>query len=374
MRIRQLIGAIIRVCIPFAVLLAFTAVVHRAYSAVPVTLDGGHLLARRGVTTGELAHGNSLARPGDLRSAAEHRVVISGGGGPVLIMVNGNLVDENERVRAGDTVQVFDGADVVESTIVETRTVEPSESVIGRGPVEHVVNQGVAGVSVFTVGEVSGEVVASETVTPAVPRIVRRSPLPGARVVALTFDDGPWPGQTDALLDVLAERNVPATFFMLGSRVKAAPDVARRIYEAGHLLGNHSFRHRRFDEISADAMRSEISRANSEIEKATGVAPRWFRAPGGHMTRAAYAEISRLGMRTALWTVDPADWRDDVPASTIVHNILKAAKPGAVILLHDGGGEQPQTLVALPLIIDGLRAAGYEFVTLDEMPNVRSRW
>jgi peptidoglycan/xylan/chitin deacetylase (PgdA/CDA1 family) len=92
------------------------------------------------------------------------------------------------------------------------------------------------------------------------------------------------------------------------------------------------------------------------------------------MTEAAYSEIRRLGMRTALWTVDPADWRDDVAASTVVSNVLKAARPGAVILLHDGGGSQSQTIAALPHIIDGLRAQGYEFVTLDELPSVRSRW
>jgi peptidoglycan/xylan/chitin deacetylase (PgdA/CDA1 family) len=374
MGVRHITGTLVRVCVPFAVLLLFTAGVHRAYSVIPVTVDGSHVLARRGVSAGELAAEYSPALPGDLRSAAERRVVIAGGGDPVLITVNGRLVDARERVGVGDTVKVFDGSDVTEPTFVETRTVEPSVSSIGRGPIEHIVSEGAAGVCVVTVGEVSGDVVASETVTPAAPRIVRRIPLPGARVVALTFDDGPWPGQTDALLEILAKRDVPATFFMLGSRVKAAPEVASRIYESGHLLGNHSFRHRRFDEISAEAMRSEIRRANSEIEQATGVVPRWFRAPGGHMTKAAYTEIGHLGMRTALWTVDPADWRDDVPASTIVNDVLKAAEPGAIILLHDGGGEQPQTLIALPLIIDGLRARGYEFVTLDELTSVRSRW
>ena len=371
---RQLIGTIVRVCIPFAILLAFTAVMHQAYSAVRVTVDGGHLLVRRGVTAGQLVAAHSTAHAGDLRSASEHRIVLSGGGDPVLIMVNGELVDDSARVKAGDAVRAFDGSDVIEGTVVETTTVEPPERTIGRGLIANVINEGSEGVSVLTIGEVSGEVVASETVTPAVPRIVRRTPLPGAKAVALTFDDGPWPGQTDALLDILAERNVPATFFMLGSRVKAAPDVARRVYESGHLLGNHSFRHRRFDEVSADAMRSEIRRANAEIQAATGVAPRWFRAPGGHMTEAAYSEIRQLGMRTALWTVDPADWRDDVAASTVVSNVLKAAKPGAVILLHDGGGSQSQTIAALPHIIDGLRAQGYEFVTLDELPSVRSRW
>ena len=374
MRVPRLASTILRVCIPFAVLLVFTAAVDRAYSGIPVSVDGGDVLARRGVTAGQLAAEQSSACPGDLRSAAGHRVLVTGGGRPVLITVNGHLADASERILAGDIVQVFSGADLVEPVVVETRTVEPSESVIGTGPVEHIISDGSAGVATVAIGEVSGEVVTSETVTPAVLRIVRRTPLPGSRVVALTFDDGPWPVQTDTLLDILAEKNVPATFFMLGSRVKAAPEVARRVFESGHLVGNHSFRHRRFDEISEKAMRSEISRANREIEKATGVVPRWFRAPGGHMTAAASAEIARLGMRTALWTVDPADWRDDVAASTVVHNVLEAAHPGAVILLHDGGGEQSQTLEALPSIIDGLRAAGYEFVTLDELPSVRSAW
>lgn len=367
MRPLRHLGALVRGVLAVAVAMGLAAVAHRAYATVSVTVDDSPVVARRGATVGDLAARFSTARAGDVRSAVERRVIEAGGGRPVVLVVNGSVADATAEAHAGDRIRAYSGTDVVERVIVETRTVEPPTRVLGTGPVQRVIFEGEPGVEVAAIGAASGEVVSVTTVASPTPRVVRRYPLPGARVVALTFDDGPWPRQTDAVLAILAEKNVPATFFMLGSRVKVAPDVARRVVEAGHLVGNHTYRHARADKTSLEAMRSEVRLANDEIRRVTGIAPHWFRPAGGHLTPAFERELKRRGMRVALWNVDPEDWRDGATADEIARRVLASARPGGIILLHDGGGNQDAMIAALPRIIDGLRAAGYGFVTLDEL-------
>ena len=197
---------------------------------------------------------------------------------------------------------------------------------------------------------------------------------PEAPMVALTFDDGPWPGQTEHVLAVLAERNVPATFFLLGSQVERAPHLAQAIVAAGHAVGNHAYSHRRLDIAPADVVEWEIVHTANRIQEVTAVRPGWFRPPGGGFGASSYEWAARTGSRPALWTVDPQDWRDSTTAEEIAAIVLGAAHPGAVVVLHDGGGDQRQTIAALPAIIDGLRAAGYQFVTLDQLPGVKGAW
>lgn len=199
-------------------------------------------------------------------------------------------------------------------------------------------------------------------------------PAPEAPMVALTFDDGPWRGQTEQVLAILAERDVRATFFILGCQVERAPDLAQAIANAGHLIGNHTYSHRRLDTAPYDLVDWEVSWGAHRIETVTGIHPTWFRAPGGNFGQAAYEAAERAGSRPALWTVDPQDWRDNATPDEIAGNVLTTAHPGAIVVLHDGGGDQTSTIAALPAIIDGLRAQGYRFVTLDELPSVRGGW
>jgi chitin deacetylase len=227
---------------------------------------------------------------------------------------------------------------------------------------------------VLKVGTVSGDVVATETVVAATPALVRHAPAPGSNVVALTFDDGPWPGQTEAVLSILEQRSVPATFFMLGMRVERAPELARAAANAGHLIGNHTYWHVNLSQAQPDIATWEIEGTNQLIQSITGVRPTWIRAPGGYLGGPAQAYMAQLGMRHALWTVDPQDWHESATPEQLAWAVISAARPNAVIVLHDGGGNQANTIAALPMIIDGLRAYGYEFVTLDELPEVRAAW
>jgi len=199
-------------------------------------------------------------------------------------------------------------------------------------------------------------------------------PESGANLVALTFDDGPWPGQTEQVLAVLQERGVPATFFMLGMRAERAPDLARAVADAGHLIGNHTYWHVNLSTAGPDVALWEIEGTNQVIANCTGLRPTWIRAPGGNLGGPARGYIAQVGMRHALWTVDPQDWNDAATPEQVAWGVISTVRPNAVIVMHDGGGNQASTIAALPMIIDTLRAYGYEFVTLDELPEVRSDW
>lgn len=266
------------------------------------------------------------------------------------------------------------GGDAVEPVVEETRTIDPAPRTIGRGTVPKEVRAGVPEVVRLTVGVLSGAVVATETVSPGTPAIWRMVPEAGIPLVALTFDDGPWPGQTEQILAILQERSVPATFFMLGMRVERAPDLARAVAEAGHVIGNHTYWHVNLSTTPPDVAAWEIEGTNQMIAAATGARPTWVRAPGGNLGGPARAYIAQAGMRHALWTVDPQDWNDTATPEQVAWNVISTTRPNAVIVMHDGGGNQATTIAALPMIIDTLRSYGYEFVTLDELPEVRSDW
>jgi peptidoglycan/xylan/chitin deacetylase (PgdA/CDA1 family) len=357
-----------------AAVLAFASVAHVVYSTVPVTVEGRPVVARAGQSFAEVVEKHASILPGDLVSAADSRIVLQERAGePPVVLVDGEAVPASATVSAGDSIVAFPGADAVEPLVTETLTVEAQPRTIGKGTVEKVLVPGTPGIEQLTVGAISRSVIATDVVVDPEPGLVRLVPE-GRKVVALTFDDGPWPKHTEAVLKILEDRDVPATFFMVGLRVKRSPGLAREVAEAGHAIGNHTYGHRNLADATAKDVRTTVGGANRMIRRATGVTPVWFRAPWGQLSADGRKELKRMKMRPALWTVDPQDWRPGMTADEIARATIKAARPGAVILLHDGGGDRTQTVKALPKIIDGLRARGYEFVTLEEMERVRSSW
>lgn len=348
---------------------------HGHYVGAPISLSGTPALARAvGDSTLSAEDTGGVWWAGRLLAASDHRVLFGSEGVPATASADGEQALLINTLCAGDRMCIVLGGDVVEPVIDETRTVEVAPRVIGVGPVEKVLVPGSPGYVVLKVGAVSGDVVATETVVTGTPALVRHVPGPGSNVVALTFDDGPWPGQTEAILSILEQRNVPATFFMLGMLVERAPELARATANAGHAIGNHTYWHVDLAAASPDTAAWEIEGTNQMIQAATGIRPLWIRAPGGSLRGPAQAYIAGASMRSALWTVDPQDWRYGAAPEDLAWSVIASAHPGAVIVLHDGGGDQSTTVAALPIIIDGLRANGYEFVTLDELPVVRAGW
>ncbi|MFB7287160.1 polysaccharide deacetylase family protein [Actinacidiphila glaucinigra] len=184
------------------------------------------------------------------------------------------------------------------------------------------------------------------------------------RSVALTFDDGPDPVWTPKVLEVLARHHAKATFCEIGPNARAHPDLVRRIAAAGHRLCDHSVHH---DEAqsgkSQEYNRHEILDARDEISRAAASAdaPLWYyRAPGGDFSPAIRAIAADHGLRPLGWTVDSDDWRRP-GADAILATVNRELKPGAIVLMHDGGGDRSQTVQALETLLDRLDAAGYTY-------------
>ena len=178
--------------------------------------------------------------------------------------------------------------------------------------------------------------------------------------VALTFDDGPSPKYTPLLLDGLKERNVRATFFLLGQNVKENQELVQRMQAEGHLLGNHTYNHVQLNKIPETTARQEILKTNNEIYEATGKYPEYMRPPYGAWKKNMELCVEMLPV---FWDIDTLDWK-----SQNVDAILKAAgeepEDGSIILMHD---EYQTSVEAALLLIDRLKEKGYEFVTVDEL-------
>jgi peptidoglycan/xylan/chitin deacetylase (PgdA/CDA1 family) len=198
-------------------------------------------------------------------------------------------------------------------------------------------------------------------------RIVRHVPVQRSdKVIALTFDDGPWPRYTKEVLQVLASRHVKATFFMIGREVQRRPDLVREVRDAGHIIGNHSWDHARSPRNPGE----EVFRTDAAIKNAVGVEPSLFRPPYGKITNGMAAQAMRDGQCVVIWSADSNDWKH-ATADSIAERILRQASPGSIALLHDGGGNRASTVAALPRIIDTLRERGYRFVTVPELLALR---
>lgn len=186
----------------------------------------------------------------------------------------------------------------------------------------------------------------------------------GQPYVAMTFDDGPHPRNTPRLLDMLRERNIKATFYVIGRNVDMYPEIVRRIVAEGHEIGNHTYTHRNLTKLSDDSVREELTKTRDAIAKAAGVQPRTMRPPYGALLQSQRTWIhSELGYPTILWSVDPRDWQRPGP-SVVTSRILSAATPGAIILAHD---LHAPTVDAMPATLDGLLRKGYRFVTVSQL-------
>ncbi len=186
--------------------------------------------------------------------------------------------------------------------------------------------------------------------------------------VALTFDDGPSVS-TPAILEILEEKRADGTFFMLGEAVERNPELARQITLQGSEVANHSMKH---DSLPTAA---DIRATNDVVEDASGLRPCSFRPPYGRVDAPLTGRASDQGMNTVLWDVDTEDWTDWSSVESVAAGTMANAQPGSIILMHDGGDAvREKTIESLPLIIDGLRAQGYSFVTVSELLGNRIEW
>ncbi|OXS57621.1 hypothetical protein B1A99_16300 [Cohnella sp. CIP 111063] len=187
--------------------------------------------------------------------------------------------------------------------------------------------------------------------------------------VALTFDDGPDNNYTVRILDILKDYDAKATFFLVGTQVKKYPDIAKRIVEEGHAVGNHSWSHGDLTKLSVKQRAEQIDKAQQIIEEATGTTPRLMRAPYGAVSKDVLATIHDDRMKHVAWTVDTKDWAGS-SVEDMYKNVMANTGDGGIILMHSFGGRKnalEHTVKLLPKIIEDLRAKGYELVTVEEM-------
>lgn len=177
------------------------------------------------------------------------------------------------------------------------------------------------------------------------------------RVIHLTFDDGPHPIYTSQILETLARYNAKATFFVLGRSAQAHPELIQAIHAGGHGIGNHSWSHRALTGLSQESFDWEVVRTQEVLG---GYAAACLRPPYGATDASTYAHSERLGYSVVLWSIDPVDWRRP-GAQAIADHVISRAFPGAMVVLHDGGGDRSQTVAALEIILRELSSQGYRF-------------
>jgi peptidoglycan/xylan/chitin deacetylase (PgdA/CDA1 family) len=200
----------------------------------------------------------------------------------------------------------------------------------------------------------------------ATPLCVHRGPGSAGRRIALTFDDGPDPDWTPRVLDVLAARDVRATFFLVGDRATRASGTVLEIAARGHEVGSHGWSHRSLWLCGPRRTAAEIDRAQSALADLAGAAPRLFRPPWGMVNAAMFPLLRTRGLRPVFWSIQPEGLRP-APAETQVAHVVGRAHPGAIVDLHDAEGTPgapSRVLAALPAMIDGLRATGYSLTTV----------
>ena len=187
------------------------------------------------------------------------------------------------------------------------------------------------------------------------------------KLVALTFDDGPDAESTPALLELLARRNIRATFFCIGERVARQPELARRIVAGGHAIENHSHRHQFWTNLLAEEkLEADLAQAQEEIRRVSGRTPAWFRPPMGLTNPRVFRVTRRLGLRLAGYTARGLDLRADGP-ERIIARLRRGLRPGAILLLHDGGVSAARLTATVTALVDMLQAEGYHGVRLDEL-------
>lgn len=198
-------------------------------------------------------------------------------------------------------------------------------------------------------------------------KILYKAEIPNQeKVIALTFDDGPWLGTTTQMLDILKQNNIKATFFWVGTAIQEHPEIAKIVVADGHAIGNHTWHHW-YKQMDLATAKSEIEHTADLIYKTTRVKTALFRPPGGYLNNGLVTYAKSQKYAVVMWSQTSADTDPRAKYQVFVKNVLRDAQPGGIVLMHDGGGDRRRTVQALPGIIQGLKAKGYRFVTVPEL-------
>ena len=363
------------------------------YMSTPATYQvaGQEVSLARGTTYQGLLDSGALEASAGNLLAVDDEVLQEGGGKPPTVFLNGEPVNLGDTISDQGDITAENGEDEVEPYSTSNQEITPIETQIARdkqaeaegaeagtfnfynGVLHVVTDPGQEGIVETRTGETSGKT-ATVKVQDMKPRVFENlhPALPESRkLVALTFDDGPVPGEsnTEGVLEVLAKYDVKATFFMIGTEVEQYPELTRKASDAGHQVASHLYSHDEKHFLNAtteEDAKYQVAHAREVIGQATGVEPTYVRPTGGNVNVKAIKAAGESADGYIGWTLDTFDY--NLPGvDTIVKTVVDGVEPGSIILMHDGGGDRSQTVAALDKMIPQLQEKGYTFVTCEEM-------
>lgn len=362
--------AIIAVACAFLVFLA--SILWYANRGVDITLNGSTVSVRINSSVEALIEDQKLSlKPGRLL-AVDDSVLDKTGGDPFAVTLNGSEVDPGKvadtKLEAGDEVSIENGKDTYEPHQVQATEIAPTLTVKGSGAVRTVTTWGEAGRQEVRTGEQSGITKDRGVVKEPVAAVVSArnvSPSNGSKVVALTFNQAPSEG-TDAILKILAEKGAKATFFIQGSAAGANAATVRAIAQAGHEIGSNGYAGTDPATLSGDDLRSELTQGFDAVKQAGGGSTALYRPISNEFSDENWAQAMDLVSAVVTYNLNSGDWT--LPgADAVVSTVVNGVSSGNIVLMTDTDATAAQTAEALPQIIDGLKAAGYELVTLSNL-------
>lgn len=344
---------------------------------VEVTLNGDQVTisgAERSV--GGLLDNNVVSvTPGNY-VAVDGSTIRQGEGTRCTAKVNGNDTDDmGMHLNGGDKIEISNGTDITEPyTDSEPQTLPHKTELKGVGAVHLYSNNAQDGEQVTRTGKESG-ITATVTTKEPVDNIVQYYNVNsnGDKVIALTFDDGPWDKQTDEILDILEQNDAKATFFTVGQCISGHEKELQRAASMGCEIGTHTWDHAEGSgegvsliKMSTDERKQEVQKGLEAIKNATGQeASTIFRCPGGNFDTSVATDLEGIVTAEIGWNVDTTDWKK--PGADVIAQRIQSAGPGNIILMHDGGGDRSQTIEGLRQALPKLKEQGYSFITVQEL-------
>lgn len=344
---------------------------------VEVTLNGDQVTisgAERSV--GGLLDNNVVSvTPGNY-VAVDGSTIRQGEGTRCTAKVNGNDTDDmGMHLNGGDKIEISNGTDITEPyTDSEPQTLPHKTELKGVGAVHLYSNNAQDGEQVTRTGKESG-ITATVTTKEPVDNIVQYYNVNsnGDKVIALTFDDGPWDKQTDEILDILEQNDAKATFFTVGQCISGHEKELQRAASMGCEIGTHTWDHAEGSgegvsliKMSTDERKQEVQKGLEAIKNATGQeASTIFRCPGGNFDTSVATDLEGIVTAEIGWNIDTTDWKK--PGADVIAQRIQSAGPGNIILMHDGGGDRSQTIEGLRQALPKLKEQGYSFITVQEL-------
>lgn len=373
----KLIAGAVAVAVVAIGIFAFTT--WDANKAVSVTINGQQqtIEGQQRTIEGLLDTNTVSVTPGNY-VAVDGSVMREGEGTRATATINGQGTEDfSTRLNEGDDISLTNGSDITEEyTEGEPQALQPTLEIKGTGAVHLYTQKGEPGEKVVRTGNESGKTAEVTTKEP-VNGVVQYYNVNtnGDKVIALTFDDGPWDTSTAAILDTLKEYDAKATFFTVGQKISGHEDLLQRAANEGHEIGTHTWDHAEGSGqgvslilMSSDERKQEVEKGLQAIKDATGQdASLMFRSPGGNFDASVASDLSDLIDAEIGWNIDTGDWQK--PGVDTIAQRIESAGPGEIILMHDGGGDRSETVAALKQALPKLKEEGYRFVTVSELIN-----